>query len=145
MEVHIQNMSEASCDGAHPTTNGRRIELRDAKMWRRESERKARSGQRRSRCPCSLCLFGEPLLRTTHALHLRDYGRHPLKRLQPEVSSKMPGHSVILMKVGRQIVSVESWICEMPMQSTWSENSTCNILIMSFLRVGAMHVMQWPA
>ena len=80
-------MSEASCGEGLPTTHARRIELRDAKMWRRETERAMRTGQSKSRCPCMLCLFGKPLLRTTHALHLRDYGRHPLKRLQPHVIS----------------------------------------------------------
>jgi len=58
--------------------------MRDAKMWRRETERALRTGQSRSRCPCTLCLFGRPLLRTTQATHLRDFGRHPRKRLQPQ-------------------------------------------------------------
>ena len=68
-----------------PTTHVRRVELRDAKMWRRESERQLRTGESRSRCPCTLCLFGRPLLRRTHATHLRDFGRHPMRRLQPQV------------------------------------------------------------
>ena len=89
----MEHMSEASCGGALPTTHARRIQLRDAKMWRRESERELRSGQCKSRCPCSLCLFGKPMLRTTHALHLREYGRHPLKRLQPQVSPEVAVHS----------------------------------------------------
>ena len=67
------------------TADARRIELRDAKMWRRETERQQRTGSRTSRCPCTLCLFGKPLLRSTQAKHLRDYGRHPLRRLQEEV------------------------------------------------------------
>ena len=70
-----------------PTSHSRRIELRDAKMWRRETQRLLASGNRTSRCPCTLCLFGRPLLRATQAKHLRDYGRHPAKRLQSEVKS----------------------------------------------------------
>ena len=70
-----------------PTTDVRRIKLRDAKMWRRETERALRTGQSRSRCPCTLCLFGKPLLRRTHAIHLREFGRHPKKRLQPQAIS----------------------------------------------------------
>ena len=73
-----------------PTTDSRRTELRDAKMWRRETERQRRTGTRTSRCPCTLCMFGKPLLRTTQAKHLRDYGRHPAKRLQEEVNSLAP-------------------------------------------------------
>lgn len=69
------------------TTHPLRIEMRDAKMWRRESVREWRTGETRSRCPCALCLFGKPLLRSTHAIHLRDFGRHPKKRLQPQVST----------------------------------------------------------
>ena len=70
-----------------PTSDARRTELRDAKMWRRETERQVRTGNRSSRCPCTLCLFGKPLLRATQAKHIRDYGRHPAKRLQEEVNS----------------------------------------------------------
>ena len=78
-------MARESCHEGLPTSHPRRIEMRDAKMWRRETERELRTGQTRSRCPCSLCLFGKPLLRRTHAIHLRDFGRHPQKRLQPQV------------------------------------------------------------
>lgn len=80
------DMEERNGHGRLPTTNARRIELRDAKMWRRETERQMRTGSTTSRCPCTLCLFGRPLLRTTQAKHVRDYGRHPMKRLQEEVS-----------------------------------------------------------
>lgn len=72
--------------GRLPTTHATRIENRDAKMWRRETQRELRTGSRTSRCPCTLCLFGRPLLRTTQAKHLRDYGRHPMRRMQEEVS-----------------------------------------------------------
>lgn len=70
-----------------PTTNALRMEMRDAKMWRRETERQFRTGSCTNRCPCTLCLFGRPLLRTTQAKHIRDYGRHPKRRLQEDVSS----------------------------------------------------------
>jgi hypothetical protein len=82
-------MEQGIRGGRLPTSHTRRIELRDAKMWRRETERQARTGARTSRCPCTLCLFGKPLVRTTQAKHLRDYGRHPMKRLQEEVSSPL--------------------------------------------------------
>lgn len=77
---------EAGREGL-PTTDVRRVQLRDAKMWRRETERQLRTGETRSRCPCSLCLFGKPLLRRTHGIHLRDFGRHPMRRLQPQVTN----------------------------------------------------------
>jgi hypothetical protein len=80
---------------ALPTTDARRIQLRDAKMWRRETERETRTGQPRSKCPCTLCLFGKPLLRRTHAVHLRDFGRHPMKRLQPQANSLRLSHYCI--------------------------------------------------
>lgn len=83
--MHTMDMQQDDVAGRLPTSHPRRIELRDIKMWRRESERQLRSGSRTSRCPCTLCLFGRPLLRTTQAKHLRDYGRHPVKRLQEEV------------------------------------------------------------
>ena len=83
----IPYMARNSSIRALPTTHVNRIELRDCKMWRRETERAMRSGQSRSRCPCTLCYFGKPLLRTTHAIHLRDFGRHPKKRLQPQAIS----------------------------------------------------------
>jgi hypothetical protein len=82
-------MEEGIGGGRLPISHTRRIELRDAKMWRRETERHARTGARTSRCPCTLCLYGKPLLRTTQAKHVRDYGRHPMKRLQEEVSSPL--------------------------------------------------------
>jgi hypothetical protein len=81
------DMEHCSRGERMPTTNARRIELRDAKMWRRETERQLRLGDHKSRCPCTLCLFGRPLLRSTQAKHLRDYGWHPMKRLQDEVNS----------------------------------------------------------
>ena len=84
-QFDIDNMADESLHSRLPTTDARRIARRDAKMWLRETERQQRTRQARSRCPCSLCLFGRPLLRTTHAKHLRDFGRHPQKRLQPEV------------------------------------------------------------
>ena len=68
-----------------PTTHPERLKRRDAKMWRRESERAGGLLDSKSRCPCTLCPFGRPLLRTTQARHLRDYGRHPTRRLQMEV------------------------------------------------------------
>ena len=82
-------MPHHSGDERLPTSNRRRMELRDAKMWRRETERQLRTGARTSRCPCRLCLFGRPLLRSTQAKHLRDYGRHPMKRLPEEVHSPL--------------------------------------------------------
>ena len=88
-------MEQGSADGRLPTTHAARIENRDAKMWRRETERQARTGNRTSRCPCTLCLFGRPLLRTTQARHLRDYGRHPLRRLQEEVRFLQPRGSLL--------------------------------------------------
>ena len=78
-----------------PTTHPLRIQMRDAKMWRRETQQERRTGQSKSRCPCSLCLFGKPLLRSTHAIHLRDFGRHPRKRLQPQVSAAMSDYSLL--------------------------------------------------
>jgi hypothetical protein len=83
------DMDEGRGHDRLPTTNAMRIERRDAKMWRRETERELRTGSRTSKCPCTLCLFGRPLLRTTQAKHVRDYGRHPARRLQEEVSSKL--------------------------------------------------------
>lgn len=83
------DMEERNEHGRLPTTNALRMETRDAKMWRRETERQSRTGSRTSRCPCTLCLFGRPLLRTTQAKHIRDYGRHPMRRLQEDVSSML--------------------------------------------------------
>lgn len=91
-EAHNVHMDRGIAEGRPPTTNALRIQLRDAKMWRRETELLQQTGQSRSRCPCTLCLFGRPLLRTTHAKHLRDYGRHPLRRLQPQVHSDIISH-----------------------------------------------------
>ena len=87
--LHVDNMDmdNRHGHGRLPTTDSRRMQLRDEKMWRRESERQMRTGDRTSRCPCTLCLYGRPLLRTTQAKHLRDYGRHPMRRLQEEVQS----------------------------------------------------------
>lgn len=79
-------MEQRRGEGRLGTSDAHRIELRDAKMWRRETERHMRTGSRTTRCPCTLCLFGRPLLRSTQAKHLRDYGRHPRRRLQEEVS-----------------------------------------------------------
>ena len=87
MQVNLNmDMEVGGEEGRLPTSHPRRIAMRDAKMWRRETEREIRTGSRTSRCPCTLCMFGRPLLRSTQAKHLRDYGRHPLKRLQEEVS-----------------------------------------------------------
>ena len=83
------DMEERNAHGRLLTTSARRIEIRDAKMWRRETERQMRTGIATSRCPCTLCLFGRPLLRTTQAKHVRDYGRHPMRRLQEEVSHEI--------------------------------------------------------
>jgi hypothetical protein len=94
-----------------PTNNPRRIELRDAKMWRRETERHLRSGNRRSRCPCTLCLFGRPLLRTTQAKHLRNYGRHPMKRLQDEVHPLMQNIFVWFRMQIDVVVCGDSGVC----------------------------------
>lgn len=69
-----------------PTTHASIIERRDAKMWRRESKRLGKSISSKSKCPCTLCLFGRPFLTSTQVKHLRDYGQHPLKRLQIEVN-----------------------------------------------------------
>ena len=91
-------MPRGTMDGRLPTTHARRIQLRDAKMWRRESDRPGASSSSKSNCPCSLCLFGRPLLRSTQARHLRDYGRHPIKRLQPQVSSILL-HNVLFSSV----------------------------------------------
>ena len=85
---HLYSMARGNYEAGLPTTHPRRMEMRDAKMWRREAEKEARTGQTRSRCPCSLCLFGRPMLRSTHAVHLQQYGRHPMKRLQPQVSDR---------------------------------------------------------
>ena len=68
-----------------PTTHAMRMRKRDNKMWRRETERAGGLRDIKSKCPCRLCLFGRPLLRTTQARHLRDYGRHPSRRLQEQV------------------------------------------------------------
>ena len=68
-----------------PTTHALRLKKRDGKMWRRETERAGGLWHIKSRCPCRLCPFGRPLLRTTQARHLRDYGRHPSRRLQYQV------------------------------------------------------------
>jgi hypothetical protein len=92
-------------EGRLPTSHTRRIELRDAKMWRRETERQARTGARTSKCPCTLCLFGRPLLRTTQAKHLRDYGRHPMKRLPEEVGSHLSTPLLLFL------VDVHSRLC----------------------------------
>lgn len=83
------DMPEGNAGGRLPTTHARRIQLRDAKMWRRETDRQLGTGSRTSRCPCTLCMFGRPLLRATQAKHLRDYGRHPARRLQEEVKSNL--------------------------------------------------------
>lgn len=89
------NMPHGSATEGLPTTHPLRIQMRDAKMWRRETQILRRTGQSTSRCPCTLCLFGKPLLRSTHAIHLRDFGRHPRKRLQPQVSIAMSGYSLL--------------------------------------------------
>ena len=91
-------MAGGGLGGVLPTTHVRRIELRDAKMWRRETEREARTGILRTKCPCSLCLFGKPMLRKTHAVHLRDFGRHPQRRLQPPVSTALPAQLCTMLK-----------------------------------------------
>ena len=85
----LSSMARGGIEGGVPKTNARKIEMWDAKMWWREAERTMRSERARSRCPCLLCLFGKPLLRRTHALHLWNYGRHPMKRLQPQVRSML--------------------------------------------------------
>lgn len=69
----------------HPTTHAGRIKRRDAKMWLRETVKHAVAGLEKSRCPCTICMFGRPLLRSTQVRHLRNYGRHPVKRLQEQV------------------------------------------------------------
>lgn len=79
-------MVRGSYERGLPTTHPHRIQLRDAKMWRRETIREAATGRARSKCPCSLCMFGRPLLRRTQAVHLQLYGRHPRMRLQPQVT-----------------------------------------------------------
>ena len=91
------NMAREGVREDLPTTDARRVQLRDAKMWRRETERQIRTGEARSRCPCSLCLFGRPLLRSTHGIHLRDFGRHPMRRLQPQVTD-LASLSCVLMQ-----------------------------------------------
>ena len=102
-------MAEDTVVRALPTTDVRRIERRDAKMWRRETERETRTGQSRSRCPCTLCLFGRPLLRRTHAIHLREFGRHPMKRLQPQANSYVSHHFCILQNAS--LVTIRRWSC----------------------------------
>lgn len=94
------NMNRNGMQARTPTTDEERIKMRDAKMWLRESIRDGVQGNSRSRCPCSLCLFGRPLLRATQAKHLQDYGRHPLKRLQPQVLHISVQHSLFLLAVG---------------------------------------------
>ena len=76
----------------HPTTHAGRIKRRDAKMWLRETVKHAAAGLEKSRCPCTICLFGRPLLRSTQVRHLRDYGRHPVKRLQEQVCPTSISH-----------------------------------------------------
>ena len=93
------DMQERNAHGRPPTTNTRRIERRDAKMWRRETERLLRTGRPTSRCPCTLCLFGKPLLRTTQAKHVRDYGRYPMKRLQEEVSYEIGAGPGLILRL----------------------------------------------
>lgn len=99
-ESTSDSMNRGGNEGRFLITDARRIKMRDAKMWRRESARQALEGNSRSRCPCSLCLFGRPLVRATQAKHLQDYGRHPQRRLQPQVQYILLRHAVCLFAVG---------------------------------------------
>lgn len=73
-----------------------RISARDIKLRGRDLERASRLGYRRCRCPCRICIFGRPLLLSTQARHLEDFGRHPLRRQWTQVQ-------VLLTKSGLQL------------------------------------------
>ena len=76
------HMEHRGVEAKIPTTHAHKIEMRDAKMWRRESMRLGMQRNSRSQCPCSLCLFGRFMLWATLVKHLQDYEKHPMKWLQ---------------------------------------------------------------
>ena len=81
--VHVEKkMASGIGQGRLPTTDARRIEQRDAKMWWRIKQRTWFEADK-EQVPMQTCLFGiRMFVRATHARHLRDYGRHHVRRLQ---------------------------------------------------------------
>ena len=51
-----------------PIDHTDRIEVCDAKMWRRDVDRMACMACRRSKCSCRLCFFGRPVFFYHHKL-----------------------------------------------------------------------------
>ena len=112
-EERNRNMERGGHNGRLPTTHPRRIQMRDVKMWHRERVQQERTGDRTSRCPCTLCLFGRPLLRSTQAKHLRDYGRHPKKRLPLEVNYSLFVNVTLVSFGSGSVIAVSSCRCSM--------------------------------
>ena len=135
-----------------PTTHAMRMRKRDNKMWRRETERAGGLRDIKSKCPCRLCLFGRPLLRTTQARHLRDYGRHPSRSCKNRycTSTGMYVRTRAWVRYGLHVVctwwrdwvhakQVGAWGCPNPMCITLGlvAQPTAHML-------AATHGFHWP-